>query len=898
MNLGRDWSRLNAAKLFQPQVPDDFVPRLRLQKQLNQIVRRPFSLVSAPAGYGKTTTMSAWLKDVGLHGAWLSLDEADNDLAIFLVYFLEAVRQAIPLPEEQLPAVFEIGTVLSIQSFLETLYAALYEVKQDIVLVFDDCHVIRNDEVWAVFRELMRHPHPVLHLVLISRHDPPLPLSDWRARNQMMDLRSVDLRFALEETANFIDKATVKKLDDETIALLQANTEGWAVGLRLVVLSLAHNQALNNHIPDLSANNYHIIQYLADQVLATLPHHIQTFLLQTSILDRMSGSLCEAIVSPQEDALDGQAILHDLYRENLFTIPLDDEQRWFRYHNLFSEFLKSRLIRECSPEEVAGLHMRACQWFAKMGFIEEAIRYALAAGEVAQAVELVAANRHDLLDQERWRRLATWLAMFPEQVVNASPDLLLLKTWFAHAARYDIEEIGLLTDKIDSLINRLDLEPVRAQRLLAENNILRSVPYYYALDPSTTLAYCRQGLAVLPDSYYTIRNYAHIYIAASLQMRGDLTGAIETIHQGWREDLAFPDQPRSRNIGVDGFIRWMIADLNGVKRTGEQMLTVESGSVLRNSRSWANYFLAITHYHRNDLASAEQYAQQIFDQRYSNPAVGNVHSIFLLALVHQARGNQDAADEFMDKATAFAIDVRSKSLLFLVQTFQIELAVMRGELGKVSHWISQVPPIRLTTMPLFYAPQLTLPKAMLAVNDPAHADRLGDCLRRLHEHVEAIHNTRFLIEVLALESLYYFSRGDEEATFTTLERSLSLAQPGGFIRLYVDLGPRMKKLLGRLSNNGMMTDYIAQILAAFPVSRPVNPPLSRPAREAMIEPLTLRERQILELLSRRLTNKEIAHTLVISPVTVKRHTINIYQKLYVQNRRDAVMTAQNLGILE
>ncbi len=898
MNHGRDWSRLNTAKLFQPLVPEDFVPRLRLQQRLDKVVQRPFTLVSAPAGYGKTTTMSAWLRDAGLRGAWLSLDEADNDLIVFLTYFLEAARQAIPIPEDRLPEGFEMGAGLSIQAFLSTLYAALYGVEQDIVLVFDDCHVIRNTGVWAVFRELMRHPHPALHLVLISRHDPPLPLSDWRARRQMMDVRSADLRFALEETADFIDKVTDKNLDDETIALLQANTEGWAAGLRLVALSLRHSEAFEDHIPDLSANNYHILQYLADQVLVTLPCEIQNFLLQSSILDRMSGSLCEAVVSAQDDAPNGQEVLQKLYRENLFMVSLDDGQQWFRYHHLFSDFLRHRLSREYSPEEVAGLHMRACRWFAEHGFIEEAIRHALAAGEMEQAVELVAMNRHDLLNQERWRRLASWLALFPEQVVNTSPDLLLIKAWFTHAASFDLEELTLLTDKIDTLIHRLNLAPVQAQRLLAENNILRSIPHYYAVNPSTVLAYCRDGLAVLPESFYATRSYAHLYGAGSLQMSGDLAGAIEMAHRAWGEDLAFSAYPRTRNAAIEGFISWMIADLNGVKRIAGQLLAAKAPIRLRNSRGWGNYLMAIVHYHRNELTSAEQYAQQVFDQRYSNPAVGNIHCIFLLALIHQTRDNREAVDEFMDKAIAFAIDMRSKSLLFLVQTFQIELAVMRGELGKISQWLAQTPAMRLTAMPLFYAPQLALPKAMLAVNDPAHTDWLGDSLRRLHEHVEAIHNTRFLIEVLALEALYADSLGDEKAAFKTLERSLTLAQPGGFIRLYADLGPRMKRLLTRLSGRRIMPDYVAKILAAFPAGRPANPTASQPARDAFVEPLTLREREVLELLSMRLTNKEIAHTLVISPVTVKRHTINIYQKLYVQNRRDAVLTAQRLGILE
>jgi LuxR family maltose regulon positive regulatory protein len=564
---------------------------------------------------------------------------------------------------------------------------------------------------------------------------------------------------------------------------------------------------------------------------------------------------------------------------------------------LLRDFLSSRLTRQSSPEEVATLHRRASRWYHDHGFIEDAIRHAINAGQMDEAVRLVAAHRHELLNEERWQRLTSWLGMFPKQVVHESPDLLLIKAWLAHTSQFDIRALKQLTDEIDALIRRLDLDPGRAQRLVAENDVLRAIPHYYALGADAALAYCRQGLENLPLSYYTLRSYAYIYATGALFILGDMDGANKISQDGLHEDLSYVETPRARNAMGTGFFRWMEADLDGVQRAAKFMQATSMGGKLRNSVGWANYFTACVHYQRNDLAGAEYHAGQLFDQRYMNPAIANVHGAFLLALVHQARNDRDAADEIMDRATTFVFDLRSQSLLFLVQAFQAELDIMRGEIDKAVRWLAQLSPIPPSPMPFFYTPQLTVPKALLAVNDPAHTAKLADCLRRLRELCESTHNRRFLIEVLALESLYYDSLGDETSAVEALRRSLSLARPSGFIRLFVDLGPRMKSALNRLPDGREMTDYVARILAAYSPGRSVSPS-PHPVQRATIEPLTLRENEILELLAKRLSNKEIAQMLVISPVTVKRHTINIYQKLYVQNRRDAVLAAQELGLLD
>jgi LuxR family maltose regulon positive regulatory protein len=819
------------------------------------------------------------------------------------------VRRQAPTFGVELAAILERGAPLHVRTFIDHFYAELDALDRGLVLVLEDFHLIHNPEVFKVVGEFMRHPHPRFHLVVVSRHDPPLPLSTWRAHNQMVDIRSVDLRFTPEETTAFLNASLGRPANDKLIASLYASTEGWVAGLRLAALSLNYgSDDVGEQLSELEpeAANQYIIEFLAEQVFAGLPVQKQAFLIQTSILNRLSGPLCEAVVAAPSGGVaapsggvaapdarfDGQAMLRDLYRDNLFIAPLDSEQQWFRYHHLLGEFLRSRLIREYSREEVSRLHLRAGRWFAEAGFTEEAIRHALIAGETGEAVELAAAARHDLLNRERFGRLSSVCALFPDEVVQSSPDLLLAKAWSAHSVRFDIGELGNFAAEIDALLDRLDLEPSRARLLRAENDVLAGIPLYYGLDPAAALARCSRGLAVLPKACYTVRGFARVYCAASLHMMGDLGGAYEIIRLGRQEDMAVPGNPRARHTATTAFVCWMAADLPGLMQVGEYLQAFAPSPDVDITRAWGHYFLACAHYHQNNLAEAHRHAEEAFAVRLSNQGFFAIHTGFVLALVYQAFGNLEKARETVALTTAYAIELQSAPLISAAQAFQVELDIRQGHVKQAAQWAEQrLSTMRLTPLPLFYAPPLTVPKALLAANQPANRHLLADCLLKLRAHMEATHNVRFLIETLALEALFHDAQGDEGAALETLERSLSLAEPSNFIRLYVDLGPRMKGLLDRLCARRSQTGYILAILAAFPGEKPR-------ASEAMVEPLTEREFQIVNLLAKRFSNKEIAQELYIATGTVKRHTINIYQKFNVQSRREAVEAARRLGIIE
>ena len=889
-----DRSRLNCTKFFYPAAPEDYVPRLRLKERLDQVAHWPLTLVSAPAGYGKTTAVAAWFNGIDLPKAWLSLDAEDNNPALFQVYFLAAIRRGAPHFGLGLEAMLEGGRSPTTDTFIKLFWTELDAFEQEMIVVLDDFHLIHNSEVLVLVRELMRHTHPALHLVLLSRHDPLLPLSEWRGRNQMVEMRSNDLRFSREETAVFAQAALDAALDEESVALLQAKTEGWPAGLRLAMLSLGSAADARDSIRQLHTGSHQILEFLTDQVLSRVPPAMQSFLMQTSILDRMSGPLCEAVLAPDHDDLDGVEMLREIYRRNLFLIPLSEDQEWFRYHHLFRDLLLGRLLQENTPGEVARLHSRASRWFAEAGYLEEALQHAMAAGEMETAVSLVAANRHDLLNQERFLRLDQWCRRFPQAVIDQSPDLLLARAWFDLIVRVDLAEVKRLTSAVDDLIGRQELEPRRAQLLLAENAILQGVPHYYECEPATALAYGQNGLEVLPESYYLARSYGWLYSAVSLQALGDLPGAFEAARRGQLEDLAYADSPRARSLGASGFISWMAADLAGVRQAGEQLLMVAVSDNQRHTLGWGHYFLACDCYQRNDLAGAMEHARKAQEDRLVNFGLFNTYTELILMLVYQAMGDETAVGETMAEARSYAFNMRSAPLVLLVESFQNELAILQNDGRRAASWARQaLPSIKPGAMPLFYVPQLTVAKALLAGADSADREYLAQLLRELRACAVAGHNKFVLITVLALEAMFEASRGDEQTALAALADSLSLAEPSGYIRLYVDLGPRMQELLHRFTQADGATanaEYVARILASFEPSRMRQ-------NLTLVEPLTERELQVLDLLARRLSNKEIARELVITPGTAKRHTIHIYQKLNVRGRLEAVEAARELSLL-
>ncbi len=855
-------------KLRRPRGTGDLVRRPRLEQALDDGLNYPLTLVAAPTGFGKSTLVSTWLKSCSLPHAWISFDEADNDLGVFLAYLLGAMQSLFPdaLPETR---AFLTGMRLPIVSVIASkLINELDEIGRDFILVLDDYHVIREHPIHELVSLLLQYPPQGMHLVIVTRLEPQLSLGLLRARNQVTEIRAQDLRFSLAEIAEFATQTLAAPLTEKTLAVLAEKTEGWAAGLRFAALTLRRRGDLDSQLAGLHAENRHVLDYLMSEVLAKVPPSIRRFLLKTSILDRVCSSLGEEVLGSDDPEGKPQAYLVWLERAAMFTVALDERGEWYRYHHLFQELLRDELARETSTGEIAMLHARASRWYARHGLVEEALQHALLSDDTPAVVRLLAEHRHDLMDSELWQLHHRTLRKLPEEMVAADPDLTLMAAWTARVEQSDLARVLELVNRAERLVAQMVDQPEHAVALHGEIDTLRAAMICEgATDPASAIALARRGLATTPRSWYYVRSTAWLWLAIAYQMAGRLDQAYATLAQGEPEDVAENGAVRARVRECRLFVEWIAGDLLAMPALAAQALAVAEAHQLRESLGWAHYFLSSIAYQRNDLNVAEAHALVLEEQRYACRPMAYVQSALIYASIFQARGRPDQARQKLALAFDFVRETQSGDVLPLVQAFEAELAARQGDLGAARYWSATTgPSLRPGLMPFFYAPQLALPKILLAQATPASREQAAAVLSRLHAFVIAAHNTRFTIEVLALQALLHAAQGDERAALALLRQALELAQPGGYIRLFVDLGPQLARLLTASQQTGGDLGYTGQILRAFAASAPAAPP-----RETPVYP--------------------------ISPLTVKRHATNIYGKLQVSGRREAVAKAIRLGLL-
>ena len=490
---GKTTIPLIRTKLQRPPIVGDHVHRSELLELLDQRIQRPLTLVTAPAGYGKSTLVSCWLEACDLPTAWLSLDETDNDLHLFLSYLLAAVQTVSPAAGKEIQSILNAPRLPPIPALSSSLINELDKIDQAFILTLDDYHVIQNEAIHELLIEILKHPPRAMHLVLASRIDPPLPLASLRAGGEMTEIRVQDLRFSLEETAEYLQKLMGKTIEDNIVALLGKKTEGWVTGLRLVVLSLRHREDLNRVLTDLPNDNRYVMDYMVAEILSQQPPTMQEYLLTTSILGRFCAPLCDAVCISDTASgvcqISGQEFLQLLKKANLFVIPLDEEHRWFRYHHLFKNLLQRRLKHRFKPDDIRGLHANASTWFEENGHFEEAIQHALAGGEVERAAEIVGRARHDLMNRDQWHRLARWLKLFSHEVVQQYLHLILLHCWLDLYHWYRLDYLVKNLDRADLQLETSALNAHEASPLKAEVAAMRSNLAYWLL----ALAWCCPG---------------------------------------------------------------------------------------------------------------------------------------------------------------------------------------------------------------------------------------------------------------------------------------------------------------------------------------------------------------------------------------------------------------------
>jgi LuxR family maltose regulon positive regulatory protein len=774
---------------------------------------------------------------------------------------------------------------------------------QGLILALDDYHTITEPAIHEMISSLIAYLPQGMHVALATRADPRLPLVGLRARRKMTEVRSLDLRFNSEEARAFLEETVGRELSPETIRLLENKTEGWVVGLRLAALSLrnlADDEAFVQGFK--GTGSAAVVDYLAREVLAHQSPEIQDFALRTAILDRFCAPLCEMVT--QVSARKSQEMLEWIAGANLFLVPLDEQGRWFRYHHLFRDLLRLELRQQYSAADITGLHARTGAWFAQNGLLDEALDHLMTANDIAASANLVARHRYALMNHTRWQRLDRYLNQFSPDILDHYPDLLMLQTWLLYY-RGRWAELPAALQRLEAALTQASLPPEEVDHLQGEISALRSLLFYHAFDPENALASAQQALEKTPRELWIVRILARLILAGVLQMRGDSSQAYAAIYRGVEEEETQSDAFRATLMMTVCYVHWVEADLQGMAQAANQCITFCQQADVPNIQNYGRYHLGKACYQQNDLTAAARHFATVVQQPYLNYGDCFAHGACGLALIHQAQGRPDEARGVLEAASTLMLETGNTTLLPVIQAFQAEIALRQGQIATAGQWAAYFDPVPpLSPMVELFSPHLTLVKVWLAQDTPSSRRQAADLLDKAREFVESTHNTRFLIEVLAIQALLFEAEGNEAAALEALERAITLAEPGGFIRLFVDLGPPLDRLLDRLRWQGVAPEYITQILIALEtmdgadteIRRRTTEPASGPS-SPLVEALTPRELEVLALLARHLTNKEIAERLVISPETVKTHTLSIYRKLDVRKRQQAVARAKEWGVL-
>jgi LuxR family transcriptional regulator, maltose regulon positive regulatory protein len=874
-------------KLYRPRVTADFIARPRLADRLARSLDRKLVLVTAPPGYGKTTLIAGWLRDRPV--AWLSLDEVDDELPAFLTGLIAALRTIVPDACLETHRLLQSNQSPPLAVYTTTLINELDALRQPLTLVLDDYHLITNPIVQEFVTRLVDRQPPDLLLVLISRDSPPLPLARWRARHDLLEIRAADLRFTRDEAAQFLNQVIDKPVSIETVDVLEESTEGWIVGLRLAALSLRRQSDQAKFIEAFRrAGAADVRDYLLDEVLQRQSPVLQDFLIKTALLDRFCAELCEATLAQPEAA----AFIAELTRANLFIVPLDDRDEWFRYHHLFSEMLRQRAAQRLQADTIKQLHQRASVWLAAHDLLDEAIHHAFAAGDDRAAAAIVEEHFSQYLDRNHQSILAGWLARLPEPLIADRPRLLIAQSWI-DSFRDAHDLIPDLLNRAEALLNveagDFDTAQVRELRgyIAAQRSQLASM----RSDVPQMLGESARALSDLPTDALYVRGSAATYYALALCLSGQRAEAERFL---WHEVDSHP--------GKTTYLAHLLvalcsiyADATAIDRlweTAQRLRYLADQADLSLMRGWALYFSGHARYAQNELSSASEQFTQAIQLNY----VAHRQTIYLsrvgLTLVHHAQQRYAEAAADLEELTQLYPEVASD-----LASLRAQLNWQQGELEPALRWAAsfnfELPPDPLGWLPV---PHLAFIWIQIAAGAADRLQVADTRLAELRQHAQAQHNVFHTISAQATQAWSLSVQGRKAEALSLLEEAVKLAWPGGHVRVFVDLGSAVRDLLQQLRARGVTPHYLDRVLAAMPAAFSIESRPSTAAAASAVD-LTWREMEVLRLLAQHLTNQEIAAQLVVTPVAVKKHLGRIYRKLGVDNRRAALARAGELKLV-
>jgi LuxR family maltose regulon positive regulatory protein len=935
-----------ATKLYIPSPRTIVVTRSRLFERLDEGIHRKLTLISAPAGFGKTTLISEWVIGCKQPIAWLSLDEGDNDPVRFLSYLVAAL-QTPDLSEVKVTAApnspggkIGEGVLNGLQSpqpppiepILTTLLNEIANIPNDLILVLDDYHVIDAKPVVNALNFLLTHQPPQMHLVIATREDPQLPLARLRARGQLTELRAADLRFTFSEAAGFLNQIMGLNLSAEDIAALETRTEGWIAGLQLAALALQGlatqgtissqgNQDVTRFIQSFTGSHHYVMDYLVEEVLAQQPESIQTFLLRTSILGRLCAPLCDEVVGPLEGwnvttlspgeweepshssdqrsnilrLKSSNEILEYLELANLFIFPLDNERRWYRYHHLFADLLRQRLYQSVASSTgdaetlLNELHIRASQWYENNGFGFEAFQHAAAANDIERVEQLIGGERIPQHFRGAVTAILDWLGSLPEAVLDARPWL-----WWRYASlllingqRTGVEE--KLQRAEASLATSAGLQGARPDErtqsligLIASARAVLALTQYQA---ETMFAQSRRALEYLPTDNLISRASANWVLGNAHLFQGERASARQAFTEAITISQASGDIFTTilATIGL-GNVQEAENQLHLAAETYRRAVQLAGDQPIQIIYE-AHLGLARVFYEWNDLDDAEQQGRQslLLARQYEQVIDRFIVCEVFLARLKLARGDAAEAAAILAQADQSA---RRQNFVYRipeVAAAQALILLRQGNLAAAAQLSQNL------GLPLVQA------RVFLAQGDVSASLAVLEPWRR---KVEAKGWRDERLKVMVLQAIALREHGEQDEALQLLEEALALAEPGGFIRIFIDEGSPIEQLLFEAAAQGFMPSYTGKLQAVFEFEKQkIKDKSPLPSTQPLIEPLSQRELEVLQLIAQGLSNREISEQLFLALDTVKGHNRNIFDKLQVQRRTEAVRRARELGLL-
>ena len=881
-------------KLEVPSATGGILERQRLFKLLGNQTLKPLTLISAPAGFGKTTLMASWLDQHKVPTAWLSVDADDNDPVRFLVHIIATISRHIDGFGEAELGLFQAAQNPALQGLLPSLVNQLNANKQPLVLVLDDYHYIDQETVHEVLRFFLEHRPSHFYLALTSRTDPPLPLPRLRVRGQIAEIRENELRFIQQEAETLLNSVLQLELDAADISVLEKRTEGWIAGLQLAALSLQNSTDSAGFIQSFAGNDRYIMDYLTEEVLERQTEERREFLLQTSILERLSSKLCAAVTGIDNC----NEILAGLENDHMFIVPLDNRREWYRYHHLFADLLATQLEFKYAPI-INDLHNKASRWYAEHGYLNEAIRHALSAENYAQAAEMIELHGMDIFHQGRISTLLNWFNALPEDETCKNPKRLIIYAWalFTGTEQYvgpwlEKAEVLLESEYSDSY-SVTDQDMIRGQIM-----ILRGFMAMHEGETWQTIELIEHAQRYLTDESNSLSQTAtKLLLGAAYLFTGQIDSAERTLKQAIEVSL--------QHNSLIAYVPAVCSLIRLRSRQGQlkqAILISEQAEKTLLEHGWSSmpdtaalYFIKGDMLHELSLFSDAKRAFQKSIDLISAESWHTMHSgiHYLRALLHITQGCYEKAAQ--DLETARDIDYCGQLFRFFPDAayYNALIDFRLGNIAALEEWADNCNlDLGDDIDPRFESEYMLLARTYLARHQYDKALKL---LSRIL--LEAERGKRFgvVIEASLLSALARQGLGQTKQALSSLDNALELAAPQGYVRLFVDEGPYLKALLQRLPDNHSHKDYIKLLLTAFPEA--VSEQANNSNAGGLSEPLSPKELNTLRLLVSGLTNKEIAEKAFVSPNTVKTHIKKIYDKMEVNSRAQAINRARELELI-